>query len=106
LNLAEAAAHAQELAEAGDERGIATLRREWEDEVEEPRAILTTAFARSAIGRSASSAPPEGRAPATRSRGREPGVPGLGARLARAPVPGRSRNHQSDAARAPRADER
>jgi HEAT repeat protein len=34
LNLAEAAAHAQELAEAGDERGIATLRREWDDEVE------------------------------------------------------------------------
>jgi HEAT repeat protein len=34
LNLAEAAAHAQELAETGDERGIATLRREWEDEVE------------------------------------------------------------------------
>jgi HEAT repeat protein len=34
LNLAEAAAHAQELAEAGDERSIADLRREWEDEVE------------------------------------------------------------------------
>jgi HEAT repeat protein len=34
LNLAQAAAHAQELAEAGDERGIATLRREWDDEVE------------------------------------------------------------------------
>ena len=34
LNLAEAAAHAQELAEAGDERAIADLRREWEDEVE------------------------------------------------------------------------
>jgi len=34
LNLAEAAAHAQELAEAGDELAIANLRREWEDEVE------------------------------------------------------------------------
>jgi HEAT repeat protein len=34
LNLAEAAARAQELAEAGDERSIADLRREWEDEVE------------------------------------------------------------------------
>ena len=34
MNLAEAAVQAQELAEAGDERGIATLRREWEDEVE------------------------------------------------------------------------
>ncbi len=34
MNLAEAAAHAQELAEAGDEAAIATLRREWEDEVE------------------------------------------------------------------------
>jgi HEAT repeat protein len=34
LNLAEAAVQAQELSEAGDERGIATLRREWEDEVE------------------------------------------------------------------------
>jgi HEAT repeat protein len=34
LNLAEAAARAQELAEAGDEQAIADLRREWEDEVE------------------------------------------------------------------------
>ena len=34
MNLAEAAAQAQELADTGDERGIATLRREWEDEVE------------------------------------------------------------------------
>ncbi len=34
MNLAEAAARAQELADAGDERAIADLRREWEDEVE------------------------------------------------------------------------
>jgi len=34
LNLAEAAAQAQELAESGDERAIAALRRDWEDEVE------------------------------------------------------------------------
>ena len=34
MNLAEAAARAQELAEAGDERELANLRREWEDEVE------------------------------------------------------------------------
>ena len=34
MNLAEAAARAQELAEAGDERGVADLRREWDDEVE------------------------------------------------------------------------
>jgi hypothetical protein len=34
LNLAQAAAQAQELAEAGDARGIAALRRDWEDEVE------------------------------------------------------------------------
>jgi len=34
LNLAEAAAQAQSLAEAGDETALATLRREWEDEVE------------------------------------------------------------------------
>jgi len=34
LNLAEAAVRAQELAEAGDERGVADLRREWDDEVE------------------------------------------------------------------------
>ena len=33
-NLAEAAAHANELAEAGDDRAIADLRREWDDEVE------------------------------------------------------------------------
>jgi HEAT repeat protein len=34
LNLAEAAARAQAFAEAGDERGVADLRREWDDEVE------------------------------------------------------------------------
>ena len=34
MNLVEAAARAQELAEAGDERELANLRREWEDEVE------------------------------------------------------------------------
>jgi HEAT repeat protein len=34
LNLAEAAARAHELAEAGDERGVADLRRRWDDEVE------------------------------------------------------------------------
>ena len=34
MNLAEAAARAHELAEAGDERGVADLRRRWEDEVE------------------------------------------------------------------------
>jgi len=34
LNLAEAAAHAQDLADAGDERELANLRRHWEDEVE------------------------------------------------------------------------
>ena len=34
LNLAEAAAQAQELADAGDERELANLRRHWEDEVE------------------------------------------------------------------------
>jgi HEAT repeat protein len=35
VNLAEAAARAHELAEAGDERGIADLRRRWDDEVED-----------------------------------------------------------------------
>jgi hypothetical protein len=34
LNLAEAAAQADAYAEAGDERKIADLRRDWEDEVE------------------------------------------------------------------------
>jgi HEAT repeat protein len=34
VNLAEAAVQAQALADAGDERGIAELRRTWEDEVE------------------------------------------------------------------------
>jgi len=34
VTLAEAAAHAQQLAEAGDERALADLRREWDDEVE------------------------------------------------------------------------
>ena len=34
MNLAEAAARAQEFAEVGDERELANLRREWEDEVE------------------------------------------------------------------------
>jgi HEAT repeat protein len=34
LTLVEAAAKAQELAEAGDERELANLRRQWDDEVE------------------------------------------------------------------------
>jgi HEAT repeat protein len=34
LTLAEAAAQAQELADAGDERALADLRRQWDDEVE------------------------------------------------------------------------
>jgi HEAT repeat protein len=34
MTLAEAAARADELASAGDERGLATLRQEWEDELE------------------------------------------------------------------------
>ena len=34
MTLAEAAAQADELAAAGDERGLATLRQEWDDEVE------------------------------------------------------------------------
>jgi len=34
VNLAEAAAEAQRLAEAGDERALADLRRKWDDEVE------------------------------------------------------------------------
>jgi len=34
LTLAQAAARADELAAAGDERGLATMRQEWDDEVE------------------------------------------------------------------------
>jgi HEAT repeat protein len=34
LNLAEAAARAQELADAGEQRELADLRREWDDELE------------------------------------------------------------------------
>jgi HEAT repeat protein len=34
VTLAEAAAEAQQLAEAGDERALADLRRQWDDEVE------------------------------------------------------------------------
>jgi len=34
VNLAEAAARADELATAGDERGLANLRAEWDEEVE------------------------------------------------------------------------
>jgi HEAT repeat protein len=34
VTLAEAAARAEELAEAGDERALADLRRQWEDELE------------------------------------------------------------------------
>ena len=34
MTLAEAAAEAQRLAEAGDERALADLRREWDEEVE------------------------------------------------------------------------
>ena len=34
MTLAEAAAEAQSLAEAGDEKGLATLRQKWDDELE------------------------------------------------------------------------
>ena len=34
MTLAEAAARADELASAGDQKGLATLRQEWEDELE------------------------------------------------------------------------
>ena len=34
MTLAEAATQAQQLAEAGDERGLAKLRTEWDDELE------------------------------------------------------------------------
>jgi HEAT repeat protein len=34
VTLAEAAARADALAQAGDERGLATLRKEWDDEIE------------------------------------------------------------------------
>ena len=34
MTLSEAAAHADELAVAGDEKALATLRGEWDDEVE------------------------------------------------------------------------
>jgi HEAT repeat protein len=34
VNLDEAAKHAEELANAGDERGLAQLRAEWDDELE------------------------------------------------------------------------
>ena len=34
MTLVEAASRAQELAEAGDERGLAALRAEWDDEIE------------------------------------------------------------------------
>jgi HEAT repeat protein len=34
VNLQEAAAQAQQLADAGDERALADLRRQWDDEVE------------------------------------------------------------------------
>jgi HEAT repeat protein len=34
MTLAEAAAHADELAQAGSERELATLRQQWEDELE------------------------------------------------------------------------
>src|SRR5919206_2003048 len=34
MNLAEAAARADELAEAGSERELATLRQQWDDELE------------------------------------------------------------------------
>ena len=34
MTLAEAAQQAQELAERGDEQALATLRRQWDEEVE------------------------------------------------------------------------
>ena len=48
MTLADAASRAQELAEAGDERGLATLRAEWDEEIE--AAVRTQDYRIRALG--------------------------------------------------------
>ena len=77
MNLAEAAAQAQELAEAGDERELANLRRQWEDEVEgaaRDSDYRVRAVAYRAIGQFRYRQKLE--LLAARARGREPGCRG------------------------------
>ena len=95
LTLAEAAAVADELAKQGKERELADLRRDWSDEIEERHPLGRLPRARRRLpGDRAAPLPPEGRAPAPRPRGRQPGLPRLRAPLARAalarPPAGRS----------------
>ena len=85
LTLAEAAAQADALAEEGDERELADLRREWEDELEAAARspdYRERAVAYRAIGQFRFRQKIE--LLAARARGREPGLPRLGADLARA----------------------
>ena len=80
------------LAEAGDERELADLRREWEDEVEGAARSERLPRAGRRLPRDrAVPLPPEDRAPPARARRREPGLPRLGADLARAALARRAR---------------
>ena len=100
LTLAEAAAQADALAEAGDERELADAAAQWDDELEAPRAIAGLPRARGRLPRDRPvPLPPEDRAAAARARGREPGLPRLGAHLARAALARPSRARQRRARR-------
>ena len=95
LTLAEAAAKADELAEAGDERSSPTLRPQWDDELEtSARAPDFRVRARRLPRDRPVPVPPEDGAAPPRARGREPGVPRLRAgrrsRRCRATIPASS----------------
>ena len=84
VTLAEAAARADELAQAGDERALAELRTQWADEVEAAArdGDYRVRAARLPRRRAVPLSPEAGAAP-PRARGREPGLPRLSAARAR-----------------------
>ena len=102
--LADAAAEANAFAEQGSERELADLRAEWGEELEmtaRSADYRERVVAYRAIGQFRFRA--EDRADPPRPRGREPGLPRLGAALARAALARPPRRRERDAAAAARA---
>ena len=87
MTLAEAAAEADALAQAGDERALAQLRSQWDEEIEAGARDADYRNPRPGLSRDrAVPVPAEARAPAERARGRQPGCARLGAHCARRPL--------------------
>ena len=104
MTLAEAAARADELAAAGDQKALATLRQEWDEELEHAARSADYRDPRAGLPRDrAVPLPPEARARPARAAGREPGRARLGADRARGALARPSRRRQLDAGAAARA---